>query len=858
MTSLAEIAHNQIDVSAQTLRQQEGEKKKKASNKNRLAEFQKKIDDIESRRELVDSQISDFYTTVYTNRYRDIDARIRLECTEALGNWISCYPSYFFKGDYLRYMGWNLSDVHPPMRQEVVKQIIKIMKVEDNHANMRHFIERFRPRMIEIAVQDSEPSVRAAAVQLADSIRKAGFLEPDDIDSIGKLIFDTEPRVRKALVNFFAANVQDLYEVKVDELGGEEGLEDFLEIEDEEDLDSLRAGWIRYKCLAEILSSYDGEQQEDVPNPLQGAKYLNITSTESRFTLAAQALHEKVEGLDDWESLAGYLLFDHTAQAADNEAEQALRAAVVPSDREEYILLDVLSSVIKTTMKQLEDASRDRGLKKSDKAVASEELEVAARHLAALIPRLLKKYGPDPRTAAIVLRLEHVLDLGLYQELRQDSTEFSKHLDDITAQFNAHADNGVLKEAGAVFLRAREFEELEEVTESKLQSLWDETMIALRKINAAGEISVRGGLGNKALTELVHILARLAELSSISNSVEYLEGEGVNDDALPIAIILDVIARGVYEESNDEIRDMLEDEAVVSAIRSGAFYFMWKVRSLLNSINDGDEIADLDVDHLKEWSETFSTNVVAAFSSRSTLDPVRVLGACSFLENHTIFYSLRPSQKGKGKQPASGDDAYAYLQTLIKDIIPEVQVEITSIFDGLEKQFAKKSKKQLAQPGEDEEPEDLEDDSDDEDGDANESDRLIGTLQAEQQLCELTGKIVLAIIAGAIDGSGSLKGKLRKRIERNRQKLGSNFKEVLAFLDEPKSKAKKSHKSRAQQAATVQKNAKSKEIVEESEEESDAEDPDPDEILEEPELEEGVDGAAVEDVNEDEDEIMGD
>lgn len=864
-----------------------------------MEDFQKKIKAIESRKDSVEALIDEYYTAVFLNRYRDIDPRIRLDCIEAVGEWIANYPSYFFNEVYCRYFGWMLSDIHAPMRQEVVNQIFNIMEKEENHAGMRHFVERFRVRIIEIAVKDADPSVRAAAVELADSIRMAGFLEPDDIDSIGKLIFDTEPRVRTALVSFFAENIKDLYDSKVDDLGGNEALEDFLVVEDEDDLASPRAGWIRYKCLAEILSSYDGEDQDELPSQHQSSKYLNVTGAESRFTLAAQALYAEIPDLKEWESLAGYLLFDHTSHTVGNESEKALREAVVPTDREEFILLDVLSSVIKTTMKQLEDTVGDRNIKKAEKAEATEELELAARHLAALIPKLLQKYGPDPRTAAIVLRLEHVLNFGLYQELRQDSTEFAKHLDDITAQFNAHADNEVLKEAGAVFLRAREFEELEEVTESKLQSLWDDSMISLRKINAACQISVRGDLGHKALTELTHVLARIAELSSISNSIEYLESAGANDDALPIAIILDVIARGLYEESNDDVRDMLEDEVVVSAIRTAGFYFMWKVRSLLNSISLGEEIADLDVDHLKEWSETFTQNVVTAFSSRSTLDPVRVLGACGLLENHTIFYSLRPSQKGKGKQPASGDDAYAYLETLIKNIIPEVQLEITSIFDSLEKQFAKKSRKQLAQPGEDEEPEDLEEESDDDDDEDNDSERLISTLRAEQQLCELTGKIVLAIIAGAIDSEGALKGKLRKRIERNRLKLGSNFRDVLAYLDEPKPKTSKKvtrgglkgriaavAKQNTKSKETVDEDdeseveddpepeeeeevaaappvkkapAKSKEVVEISEdEESDLSDPEADEIVEEEDPEvESVDGA-MEEVNEDEDEIMGD
>lgn len=860
MTALCEIGNSQVEASAKIRRQADAENKKKTANKGRLADFKKNMALIENRREFVDAQLNDFYSTVYSNRYRDVDGKIRLECAEALGSWMAAYPSYFFKEEYLRYMGWMLSDAQSSMRLEIAKQITRIMKSEANHGHMRHFIERFRGRMVEIAAKDAEPSVRAVAVHLADSIRKAGFLEPDDIDTIGKLIFDAEPRVRKAVVSFFAANVADLYEAKFEEVGGEEALEGFLQIDDEDDTDSLRANWLRYKSLAEILSTYDGEERDDDPSQLQNVKYLTVTGSESRISLAAQALFEKLGELHDWEALAGYLLFDHSSRRRSGDGEQALRDAVKPDEREEFILLDILSTIVKIEIKALETAASDRSVPKSTRTEAGEQMEKAARHLAALIPRLLQRFGPDPRTAALVLRLEHVLDLKLYQELRQNSSEFGKHLDDITAQFNAHADDNVLKEASAVFLRAKRVEELEEVAESKIQSLWDDSIITLRNINKAGGIEVRGSLSIKVLTELAHNLARLAELSKISSSIEHLEEEGAKDNTVAVAILLDIIARGVYEESDDVERDVVEDATVVAAIRTVSFYFMWKVRSLLESADAGEDIADIDVDRLKEWSETFSLNLISSLSSRSTLDPVRLIGAGTLLENHVLFQSLAQKSSGKSKQNRKNE--YSHLTTLLKPIPPEVQHELTSIFDGLEKQYAKRAHKKLAAPGEDEEPEDFDEESEDEEEEDTDSDRLIQVLKAEQELCDFTGKIVLAILAGAIDVEGSVKGKLRTRVQRNRFKLGSNFKEVVNYLDEPKPK-----KSRARpQAAADTRKQKSKEVVEDDEEDDIVEDEPEEGTVEdlrrrelldgEPEGSVGDDGDAND--AEDDDEIMGD
>jgi len=202
-----------------------------------------------------------------------------------------------------------------------------------------------------------------------------------------------------------------------------------------------------------------------------------------------------------------------------------------------------------------------------------------------------------------------------------------------------------------------------------------------------------------------------------------------------------------------------------------------------------------------------------------------------------------------------------------------VQKELTLIFDALEKQYAKRSKKKLADPSEDEEPEDLDSEpEDDEDEAATDSERQSDMLKAEKQLCELTGKLVLAIIAKVIDASGPLKGKLKSRIIRNQQRLGPNFRQVLTYLDDPKPKAKKSHKSKAQQAADAVKKAakeKSARIVEEESEDDPFADDEPEEgtaedlrrreLVEDDEplsAEENGDAPAI--VEEDEDDVMGD
>ncbi|POS88446.1 hypothetical protein EPUL_000033, partial [Erysiphe pulchra] len=824
------IAHAEIEKAAKVQRQLESEAKSKKPNKARLADFQRRVDKNNERKAIIEGQIQDYFETVYLHRYRDIDPKIRLECTEALGNWIVTMDSYFYDGQYLRYLGWMLYDTHGPIRQAIVMQIQKIMKTL-NHGGIRHLIDRFRSRLIEIATRDSEPSVRAHTVELLTLIRDAEMLEPDDIDDIGRLILDAEPRVRKTVVGFFISNVNDLYETRLQEIYSDDAQEHIKNMSDEDGIDSPRPSWIKFKCLAEILVEYDVRDQVDVQNRINLPKILKVKTSESRFTLAAQALFEKMQELREWVSLAGYLLYDHTTNTntLDNATEHLFSEAIKPNEREEVVLLEILTSVVKSSLQHLEEHTKtDR--KKHSKTDIAEAKETANRHLADIITRLLNRYGADPQAVTIVLRLAQLLDFGFFQdEIQQNSSNCSKLLDQICSQFKSHADTKVLTEASFALLHARSFEEFEEFTNNKIQLLWEESISMLQKVSQAGEISVRGGsFSQKALTEISHILARIEQLSSISDPTEFMEGDSSTGELCPINLIFDLIARGELLEGNDVTFDSLEDTIVQSAMRSGQFYFMWKTLNLSNA-SENQGISESNIDQLKERQEIFIANLIASFSSRANLDEVRLLGAGIYIDLHVTFVStlgLTPTlaMENKDKTGSSKADHISNaILSLIKQIGADVQQELTSIFCDLERQFAKKSKKKLNAPGDDEAPEDLDSDSDSEDiEDEISEQRQIEILTAEKQLCQFTGKICLAILAQVLDFSGPSSGKLRARLLRNRQLLGPNFKEIVSCLDESKAqRTKKISKSKSPLLISVDERKKlplkSAEIVENDE-----------------------------------------
>lgn len=780
-STLCTVAADIADNAAKTMRQKEGEQKKKSVNKERVRALEAKIVEEDRRRTQVLESMKYLFDAVFIHRYRDVDPKIRLECVTALGNWITTLPDVYFDGMHLRYLGWVLSDISTPTRAEVVRQLGKLFKNKDNAPRLRTFTEKFRARMVEMAVRDSDVSIRAATVELLDMIRKTGLLEPDDIDNVGRLIFDTEPRIRKAVAGFFAENINDLYETTLEEFGGEEGLADILGEEVEDDFDTPRSSWLKLKCVVEALQSYDAEDDEHesvLREAGVGGGGLIAAGGDSRYAMAARTIYAGISAARDWEVLAGYLLFDFSSTDSPPEgADATLESRCKLSEKEAILLLEILNVAIKARLSEAVEAETDkRGHKTKALKEASREIqESAALHLARTLPQLLKKFGSNPATASAVLRLGQVLNLEIFQELRQDSTTYASLLDDINKQFLTHTDQGVLAEASTALLHARGFEDLEEVTESKVQDLWDDTISTLRAVMSSRE--------DDNLSEICNTVRRIANLASISDCVAVLDLEGRSASkkkanpqttASPLSLLMDLIRDPELDNGAGEEAD----ETLINATKAVLFYYMWTVRSLQTAIPSGTTIPKFPEFAL------FAQSLGTLIENRPPTSPVRLAAVGTLLDLYTLFATFRHVQIPPNHQNA--DD----IQSLIQHIPTSAESLILSTYTSLEKSFAKKSRRTLEAAPDDDLASDPEDSSDDEDKDEPDHAQQ-ETLIAEKRLCEIAGKIVLAIVGRVLDNEGANKGKIKKRLQRNKLKLGSNLKEVMAYLDGPKPRGKK-------------------------------------------------------------------
>lgn len=811
--ALASVARKLDDRITKTQQSVDTEKarKGKSRNKDMIANLQKSLNDANNNREVCGKYMMDCFEVVFVHRYRDIDARIRTECVEALGSWIWVLPTVFMEPEYLRYLGWLLSDVVPSVRQEVLRQLARVFKRDA--AKLGHFIDRFRPRLMEMATQDTDVSVRVAAVSVLEVLGENGMLEPDETDNVGRLIFDFEPRIRKAVVKIFSDMVEAAVEQRVEAMGGEEAVDEMFPESEDVDESAPRKEWVEIKALAETLAVYESQLEEEEDGS-EGRRVLDISADmvnaifpETRMSLASQVLYEKTEPVKEWGILIGYLLHDHTTSSTSTgrsrKSDAAIRQHVAPTAEEESILLEVLVAAVKQNLVHIAEADKK---KKQIRGEVTESPDDVALALAQSIPKLLNKFGAEAKNATIILRLLRLLHFEVLQNLHQGSSHFEQLLDGICTQFSRHLDKDVVFNAALALLEARKHEEFEETVDVKISELWETCIDAVRNLDQTHDLSKRGELSANVLSRLSSALMKMGHLTRIKDCVDVLEAAGQGSEDSVVSILISTVHRGRFQQPDEELDD-LEDEAASFAITCCDRYFLWKVVALRRAVEMQTDVTSDEIKRLSKLRKGYETNLIHTFSSRAINDDLRLFATGRLCDVHVAFATIKSTLHAWSAVGAS--KKYANILALATEMHPGLIPEMISIFDGAERTYAKKTKKTLNEPAEDEDPIDDDQLSDDEDEEElSPSEKRAAELRAENALIELAVRYARAILVGVADQTGPHAGKLRKRMLRNATKLGRNFQETVMILDAKKIREHEAAKAR--RAAASASRAKSK------------------------------------------------
>lgn len=284
-----------------------------------------------------------------------------------MGFWFKKYPGHFLEGAYLRYVGWVLSDSSTQVRLEAVKSLSGVYQQNEYIGSLNHFTERFKPRLIEMATGDTELSVRVAVIQVLGAINEQSLLDDDERESLCLLVFDEEPKVRKAVSQF----VKGVWEESVKErLVGRKASEKDEERAGVKMLGSLLVKWGKAldRTAADVQGDVDGADKESLSSGegssriSKNAQVVSLmgSTKKGRIALAVEALWTEVDPVSDWESLLDHLLLDHSAteeEGAENSSgrkgrpKKAVNESLVDEiwrleEVEETVLLECLLATL--------------------------------------------------------------------------------------------------------------------------------------------------------------------------------------------------------------------------------------------------------------------------------------------------------------------------------------------------------------------------------------------------------------------------------------------------------------------------------------------------------------------------------
>ncbi|OCB88288.1 hypothetical protein A7U60_g4590 [Sanghuangporus baumii] len=637
-TVLCDVAAEVEKEAELVTRQRDGERKRKGAKgtaSGREKEFEIKAKEVKDRRAKLSEFLKEFFDGVFIHRYRDLDPSIRAECVHAMGEWLKRFPAHFLDNQYLRYIGWVLSDANNHVRLEAVRALVSLYAKEDYIVSLQSFTERFKPRLVEMATGDTEIPVRVAVVQVLSAVDAHGLLDESQRASLCLLVFDKDAKVRRAVSSFVRGVWDDATEQRL--VGKKNPSEKEKKRAGLKALAQLLVQWGRFldRASAESGEDLDGESSSQGDGPsATGPERSVASSTEqkSRIALAVEALWEEVEIVDDWEAMLDLLLLDHSAgtdpsqggtpvSARRKKTKRVVDDALVDEawrleEAEEAILLDVFVAALRKAR-----AVAAFGKKGEEEAVASE----ITRELINALPRLIAKHQTDESRIANVLLIPELMNMDLYLEMRM-VTAYESLWDDVSKQFLTHASPTVLANSIAAIRQLMAATSLSNTNSTKILELEDELATTLRDaVGGRDELEVSTFSDDEAHV-LGAICARICALAGSRDLTAWMEEDEGGKQSSAWDIICALAERGRLGYKEEELM-------VERALQVLSLHIIWKAKHFIRAQDSSDreqlqealrEQRDVLLEKLTEYAVGTQSNTLlgvrrAAFQNLLTL-----------------------------------------------------------------------------------------------------------------------------------------------------------------------------------------------------------------------------------------------
>ncbi|QRV84927.1 cohesin protein [Ceratobasidium sp. AG-Ba] len=624
----------------------------------REKELDSKAEDVKARKGVLNDYLKEFFDDVFVHRYRDADPGIRADCVRELGKWMKSTS----------------------VRLEAIKALSAQYTSSDNSTvlALTNFTERFKPRLLQMAAQDSDVGVRVAVARVLTDIDTQGLLEEDEQAPLCLLLFDVEARVRRAVAGF----VRGVWDAAVEEklVGkGSKGKD--------KEKDKERAG---VKCFLSLLVSWiklaDTSNANGSTHLWNGLSLLlNSPGTKSRIALAVSALWDELPALREWEVLLDHILLDHSgggepgvmtspskrraAKNTDQEGDPAWRL----SEAEESVAMEVLIAVLECVK---EEATL--GKKGEDESVTMD----ITRALMKALPRLFAKVQTDEKRVGDVLVLPQLMNLDMYVELRE-TPAYEQLWSDVTKQFMTHSSPTVLRHAVATIQHLSQTTSLANTNATKIIELEDELATSVRELIAGREELDIVTFTEDEVHALSAFVLRLHTLYGVRDMTSWME----EDEGGKVARLVDILGtlteRGRLGYKEEE---MMMNESLHLLV----LYIAWKVRLLQMNPVPEDERENA-YEELKTIRDSLATRLTefAVGTQSNTAEGVKQSAFQCLLNLYILF---QPSRSAEETQALKQPIPMVFSDELQVRCAGFIQAEIEKYVDLLEEEHGNKDR----------------------------------------------------------------------------------------------------------------------------------------------------------------------
>lgn len=424
-TQLCEQAVS-VTVSLEKQQRQLRNAKNNQNKRNQRAQERKieiisdSIDTFKHQKDTLVEYLDDIFQNVFVSRYRDVDSAIRIECLRALGLWMTIYEDVFATANYLRYLGWLLSDPDARVREELIKVFHKLYKHtisqgETMGVGLRQFTDRFKGQLLNMVWKEKSVGIKSQLFATHVELLRLGFLEEDEVRALtlygfflaeATTVATQNAKVKHELCKFVGLYCEESAKSEFEKFLA------FLETHEStqlgEDGDRLNVyTCLKYKVLVNLLQD---SYMEYVSNKRSVVTSAPLNSTLSflieRFFSGIYNL-PKYQG--EWEVLVKYALCDisslnftpidgESAEDTDADTRNLQEALDINSQELRYIFTSLISGAIISILTK-------KPSKRGDNATYHDDINLALPRIIGYVAKLETLLTTSSKIYSVFLNL---------------------------------------------------------------------------------------------------------------------------------------------------------------------------------------------------------------------------------------------------------------------------------------------------------------------------------------------------------------------------------------------------------------------------------------------------------------------